>query len=234
MTINELTADAETAVPNTVFEVPLKGGCGTFTIETGSLSDEVMQAVFLAGLTHFFNSANGATKALAGITKLEGAELEARKAEVHKACQKTKEQLEAGQVPGKAKVAKASGAVQTEAMRLAKNIIKDLIKSNGQKVGAYKPKEITEAAKIYLERNRATIIKLAEKNLAERAEEAKGTKGLDLKGLFGAKADSEEVKAKPKVAPKRKAKGEGEPLSAAQAGKAAPRAKPKGEAHTSH
>ncbi len=109
-------------------------------------------------------------------------------------------------------------------MRLAKNMVKDLIRNSGQKIGAYSAKELTAAAKTVLERNPA-LIQLAEKNLAERATEAKGTSALNLKGLFGAKADSDEVKAKPKAPPKRKA---GTPISAKQAGMAAPRQKPSG------
>ena len=174
----------------------------------------------------FANKANGATKALAGITKLEGKELVERQKEVLEAAEKTFQQLMDGIVPG-AKKAKASGAVQTEAMRLAKNMVKDLIRNSGQKIGAYSAKELTAAAKVVLERN-PHLTSLAEKNLAERVTEAKGSKALNLEGLFGEKAKSDEVKAKPKVAPKRKEKGEKAPLSAKQAGMVAPKQKPTG------
>jgi hypothetical protein len=218
-------------VQDFISKVELKGGVSTEEINFSALPDEAYKMLLVEGVKAFAEKANGAAKLLTGITKLEGKELEARKAEIKAAVDKTIEQIKAGIQPG-AKKTKTSGAVQTEAMRLAKNMVKDLIRNSGQKIGAYSAKELTAAAKLVLERN-PHIVKLAEKNLAERASEAKGSKSLDLKGLFGAKADSEEVKAKPKAPPKRKGKAEGQTLSAAQAGKVAPRQKP-GVGHTAH
>ncbi len=186
------------------------------------LSDGILEAILIEGFTSLAKKANGAVKALAGITKLKGEELEDRKKVIMEAVEKTIQQLKDGIVPGR-KVARASGAVNVEAMRLAKAMVKDLIRNSGQKIGAYSAKEQTAAAKVVLERN-PHLMQLAEKNLSERASDAKGSKALDLKGLFGAKADSEEVKAKPKAPPKRKEKGT--PISAKQAGMAAPRQKP--------
>jgi hypothetical protein len=214
------TAPADKFIPH----ISLKGGAGELDIDLDTLPDASYRAIIVAGLEAIFAKANGAAKSLAGITKLEGKELEDRKQEVLEAAQKTLEQLQAGQVPG-AKKAKTSGAEATEAMRLAKNMVKDLIRNSGQKIGAYSAKEITAAAKVVLERN-PHLLALAKKNLAERAQEAKGSKALDLTGLFGDKANSDEVKAKPKVTPKRKEKGDKPPLSAKQAGMAAPRQKP--------
>jgi hypothetical protein len=204
--------------------IDLKAGAGGFDVDLDTLPDASYQAIIIAGLEAILAKANGAAKILAGITKLEGAELEKRKAEVLDAATKTIQQLQDGIVPG-AKKAKTSGAEATEAMRLAKNMVKDLIRNSGQKIGAYSAKEITEAAKQVLARN-PHLLELARKNLAERAQEAKGSKALDLAGLFGAKASSEEVKAKPKVAAKPRVKGEKAPISARQAGLAAPRQKP--------
>ncbi len=222
-TVNE--PDAGPA-PDFIASIALKGEAGAIEINFSALPDATYQALLIAGAEAFLNKANGAAKSLAGITKLEGTELETRKKEVLEAAQKTHQQLVDGIVPG-AKKAKASGAVSTEAMRLAKAMVKDLIRNSGQKIGAYSAKELTAAAKVVLERN-PHLTQLAEKNLAERASDAKGSKALDLKGLFGAKADSDEVKAKPKAPPKRKEKGEKAPLSAKQAGMAAPRQKPGG------
>jgi len=219
------TSGAE-APADFIAQIALKGEAGAIEINFTALPDQTYQALLIAGAEAFLNKANGAAKCLAGITKLEGKELEDRKKEVLKAAEQTAQQLREGIVPG-AKKAKASGAVSTEAMRLAKNMVKDLIRNSGQKIGAYSAKELTAAAKTVLERNPA-LIQLAEKNLAERATEAKGTSALNLKGLFGAKADSDEVKAKPKAPPKRKGTGDKAPLSAKQAGMAAPRQKPSG------
>src|SRR6202035_3347651 len=172
----EMSADELAA--SKIFEVKLKGYAGSVTINTDDLGNDVYRAIFQLGLDALYAKANGATKALAGITKLEGKALEDRKAEVKKAADKTTEQLVSGIIPG-AKAPKASGAVNTEALRLAKNMVRDLIKSSGQKVGAYSAKELTAAAKVVFERN-PHLVKLAEKNLAERATEAKGSKALDL------------------------------------------------------
>jgi hypothetical protein len=225
----ETTVDGP-APADFIAQIELKGGAGSIELNFSALPDETYRAIMIAGAEAFLSKANGATKSLAGITKLEGKELEDRKKEVREAAEKTAQQLRDGIVPG-AKKAKASGAEATEAMRLAKNMVKDLIRNSGQKIGAYSAKELTAAAKVVLERN-PHLMELARKNLSERAQEAKGSKALDLKGLFGAKAESDDVKAKPKVAPKRKEKGEKAPLSATQAGKAAPRQKPThGTAH---
>ncbi len=212
--------------PDFIASIALKGEAGSIEINFSALPDQTYQALLIAGAETFLNKANGAAKSLAGITKLEGKELEDRKKAVLAAAEQTASQLREGIVPG-AKKAKASGAVSTEAIRLAKNMVKDLIRNSGQKIGAYSPKELTAAAKTVLERNPA-LIQLAEKNLAERATEAKGTSALNLKGLFGAKAESDEVKAKPKAPPKRKDGKDKAPLSAKQAGMAAPRQKPTG------
>jgi hypothetical protein len=220
------TGEAAQASAGETFVIALKGDSGQIEINTAIhlADDNVYKAVMQAGLEAIFGKANGAAKILAGITKLEGTELEKRKQEVREAAAKTLDQLTQGIIPG-AKRAKASGAEATEAMRLAKNMVKDLIRNSGQKIGAYTAKELTAAAKVVLERN-PHLMDLAKKNLAERATEAKGTKALDLSGLFGSKATSDEVKAKPKVAPTRKPKGDKAPLSAKQAGMAAPRQKP--------
>lgn len=214
------------------FTVTLKGDCGTIMIDGRKFSDEVYRAIFTEGLNAIVNKV-GMSKLMPGITKLEGEERAKRTEEVRKVAEKTVEAMYAGSIKGATKAKKASGAVETEALRLAKNMAKDVIRANGQKVGAYSAKEITAFAKVVLDRNRASLIAAAEKNLAERAGAAEALKMPGLAEVFGAKASSEEVKAKPRVPPKRKAK-EGEdkaPLSAAQAGKVKPRAKP---AHTAH
>jgi len=193
--------------------------------DTMALSDEVMRGIVIAGLTAICEKANGAAKAKAGITKLEGKALEDRKAEVRKAVEKSIEQLKAGQLPGKAKTVKVSGAIMTEAMRLARNIAKDHVRNSGQRIGAYSAKEYTEAAKKIIADN-PNLLKLAEQKIAERAGAAEGSKGINLEHLFGAeKANDPANKAKPKVPPKPKGKKEGQ-LSAKQAGLVASRQKP--------
>jgi hypothetical protein len=215
------------------FTVALKGGCGTIEVNASMFNDEVYEAVFLAGLESIINK-QGMSKLLPGISKLEGEEKAKRTQEVREQAEKTVQAMYAGSIKGAVKTKKASNAVETEALRLAKNMARDIIKANGQRVGAYTAKEQTVFAKAVLERNRASLIATAEKNLEERAEGAKALTMPSLKEVFGEKADSEEVKAKPRVTPKRKGKDEVKtPISAAQAGKVAPRQKPLAQ-HLTH
>lgn len=222
----------EPASAGETFIVTLKGGAGEVTINTAVdlENDLVYKAVMQAGLDAIFGKANGMVKIVAGITKLEGAALDKAKADILEAAGKTKDQLQAGIVPG-AKRVKTSGAEGTEALRIAKNIVKDLIRNQGLKQSAFTAKQLTEAAKAVLAKQ-PHIMDLAKKNLAERANEAQGTKALDLTTLLGDKVNDPASKAKPKVAPTRKKKADGT-ISAKQAGMAAPRTKP-GTGQTAH
>lgn len=224
VTVNEA---AEAAPRQDIVVTITLPGDVQITVNCSQLEDSPYVAILAAGCEAILRKANGMAKLLAGITKLGGQALEERVAKITEAANKTHEQLKAGQVPtARAKAVKTSGAEQVEAMRLAKNMLKDLIKASGQKVGAYSAKEQTAAAKAILERT-PKLYELARKNLADRAAEAQGVDALNLKALFGAKADSEEVKAKPKAPPKKAKKGEEKPtLSAKQAGMVAPRQKP--------
>jgi hypothetical protein len=185
------------------------------------------------------------SKLLPGITKLEGTDAEKAKDAVRKQARANIQEILKGTIKlkGARSAVKVDGAVQTEALRMAKDMVKDLIRANGQKIGAYKASEITAAAKDVLEAN-PDLIKKAEANLAERAGAAKTTKALDLKAMFGAKAESEEVKAKPKGANLKKAReakagatagGETRAKPKADIPKVAPRAGVKeGVHHTAH
>src|ERR1700757_851307 len=155
-----------------MFVVTLKGDCGTIEVNASQFSDEVYEAVFLAGLESIINK-QGMSKLLPGITKLEGEEKAKRTQEVRDQAEKTVQAMYAGSVKGAVKTKKASNAVETEALRLAKNIAKVIIRANGQKINAYSAKEQTQFAKVILERNRASLIATAEKNLEERTEGAK-------------------------------------------------------------
>lgn len=221
------TNETEPAAALWVEEIALKGDCGSVQVRVGDLPDEMYKLVMAEGLKAVINSV-GMSKIMPGVTKLEGKAKEERVAAILAQAQENVEALYKGTINKKGRKAKASGAVQTEAMRLAKMLVKDHIRNSGQKIGAYTAKEITAAAKTVLEGN-PRLIQQAEANLAERAQEAKKTGGLDLVGLFGDKAKSDAVKAKPKTPPKPKAKGEKAPLSAKQASLVAPRQKP---AHT--
>lgn len=224
--MNDITTNTpEAAAPSApwVETIELKGSVGSVEVQVGNLPDDVYKMVMAEGLKAIINAV-GMSKILPGVTKLEGKAKEERIAAIMNQANANVKSLYDGTIKKGGKKAKTSGAVATEAMRLAKMLVKDHIRNSGQKIGAYSAKEITEAAKKVLEGN-PRLVQQAEANLAERAAEAKTTGGLDLTALFGAKASSDEVKAKPKTPPKPKAKGE-KVLSAKQAGMVAPRQKP--------
>lgn len=143
------------------------------------------------------------------------------KAAVMKAAEANIEDMKKGDIKFSTKAAskKASGAVMTEARRLAKNLVKDELKRAKIKISTVDAKEITKAAnEILASEHGEAIIAQAEQNLKER-DEVKIT-GVNI---------AEIVKINPekaaKVAAKAKPKAEGQ-LSAKQAGMAATRQKP--------
>lgn len=207
--------------------IPLKSDCGEVTVNFDELPIEVYKMLLIEGAKAIINSV-GMSKKLPGITKLEGEDKAKAVAAVKAQAEENVKALMTNTLSRRGKAEKVSGAEQTEALRLAKILVKDHIRAQGQKIGAYSAKEITEYAKVVLEGNPHLMVQ-AKKNLESRVSEAKGIKGLDIFALAGEKAKSEEVKAKPKKAPTRKAKdGEKPSLSAAQAGKVQPRQKPAG------
>ena len=214
-----------------VLTIDIRAKCGTVDVDVEKLPIEVYEYALKVGLEAIINKV-GMSKIATGITKLTGKEAETAKAKVVEQAQKNVAALYDGSIKGMGGKTKRAGVVNTEALRLAKAMVKELLRSNGYKISAFDAKELTAMAKEVLAAN-PDIYKKAEANLAERA--ATPVKGFDLKKMLGSRADSEELKAKPKVPPKPKAKGEKGPLSAKQASLVAPRAKPEaGHKPTAH
>jgi hypothetical protein len=221
---------ATTETVKKLLTIEVRGKCGSIEVDPEKITDDAMyEFIFKTGLDTLVNKV-GMSKIATGITKLSGAEAERAKAAVLKQAQENVEAIYAGTLKGARAKSKVSGAVNTEAMRLAKAQVKELLRANGYKISAFDAKEITAYAKSVLEAN-PDLLKKAEANLAERA--ATPVKGIDITKMLGAHATDETFKAKPKVPPKPKAKGEKAQLSAKQAGLVAPRAKPQGGA-TAH
>ena len=221
--MTDLTADiaGEAAAPSTIVSFALKNGAGNVDVDTGKLPDAVYREALMQGLKVL------AERAMSKITKEAYPDEAERKAAIKAKAEANIEDMYQGKtkITGEAKVKKASGAVMTEAMRLARNLVKDAMKANKIKISTVKASEITSAAKQLLEAD-ASILKTAEANLAAR--EATPIK-IDITKLVHA---DPELVAKDE-AKKAKAKAD-KPLSAKQAGKVAPRAKgskPKAEVH---
>lgn len=229
MTDVNVTEAPTDAGQDRVVKIKLKGDVGEVECNISKLHDSAYMQALIEGVTSLVNSV-GMSKILPGVTKLTGTEREERVKAILKQATQNVEALYKGTISKRGKAVKTSGAEQTEAMRLAKGMVKDLIREQGQKIGAYSAKEITEAAKKVLEAN-PKLYDTARKNLEARAAETKAAGGVDLTTLLGAKAATEEVKAKPKVPSKPKAKGEGKAPTKVAPAAAAPRQKP-GATHT--
>jgi hypothetical protein len=215
------SADAGAATPSTIVSFALKNGAGEISVDTGRLPDAVYREALMQGLKVI------AERAMSKITKEAYPDEAERKAAIKAKAEANIEDMYAGKVKltGQSKAKKASGAVMTEAMRLARNLVKDAMKANKIKISHVKASEITVAAKALLDQD-PSILATAEANL--KAREASPAK-IDIKALIHVDpalvAKDEAKKAEAKA---------NKPLSAKQAGKVAPRAKgskPKAEVH---
>jgi len=202
--------EAATPTPSSILTIPVTKSKGSVEIDTSTLPDDVYREVLIQGLKVLAN--RGMSKITKASTKDE-AEL---KTLAQEQAEKNVEAMKAGKIKFSAgvKAKKASGKVMTEAMRLARGIVKDEIKRSGGKVSHYEASEITKAAKAYLEADPA-ILAQAEKNLAER-------EALPLPTTINL---SELIKASPKLIAAAEAKKKDKPLSAKQAGMTAKRKK---------
>lgn len=193
-------------------QIPVTKSKGNFIeIDTETdLDDAVFKEVVFQGLKVLLN--RGASKITRTSTKNED-EYKAQ------ALEKAQEQLELVKTSkikftGVGKEKKLSGAVNTEAMRLARNLVKDEMKKAGIKISHVEASEITKAAKeVLASENGASIIEMAKANLEERSKVPVASTIVS-----GIKISEKKVKA----AEAKKAKDQ---LSAKQAGKVKVRAK---------
>jgi phosphoribosylformylglycinamidine (FGAM) synthase PurS component len=181
-------------------------------VDTAKLPDDVYREALLQGLKAL------SERAMSKITKEAYPDEAERKAAIKAKAEDNIDKMYRGEVKitGKASVEKPKGAVMTEAMRLARNLVKDFMKSKKIKISTVKASEITKAATVLLGQD-PSIIETAKANLAARANVPIK---VDLSALIH--ADPELVRKADAKAAKAKAD---KPLSAKQAGKVAPRAK---------
>ena len=207
--MSDLNAEA---TPSTTIQIALKNGAGIVEVDTGKLPNEVYAEALMQGLKVL------AERAMSKITKEAYPDEAERKAAIKAKAEANVDDMYAGKtkLTGQKSATKVSGKVMTEAMRLARNLVKDFMKANKIKIATVKASEITTAAKALIASD-PSIVTTAEANLAAR--EATPTK-IDLMSLI--KVDPGLVaKAEAKAAEAKASK----PLSKTQAGKVAPRAK---------
>jgi hypothetical protein len=199
-----------------VFEVHVVKAGQSITVDTDPMSDDVLREIYGHGLKVLVN--RGTTK----ITKETYPDDTQRAAEAMRVAHEQVDNLLAGKVKKTAE-RKAKGAgdgkVMTEARRIARNIIKDIMKAQGLKVSQYDASEITKAANAYLEKN-PEVVEEAKASLERHAKPAQSDLPVDI-------APSEKKKAEQA---KRKAEKAAQ-LSAKQAG--LPKTG-KAEAHVAH
>lgn len=192
--------------------IPVTKGKSTVSIDTKDIPDEVYNYIVQLGLKELVN--RGMTKIT--VAKLEGDDLAKAQAAAMAQAEKNIEAIKTGKVRMTgAKAKSVGGAVMTEATRLAKIIIKASMKEQGIKVSYVPAKEITAAAKAYLETDEGKpLIEEATANLSKREADATAAsavlKTIVTPGMIDpakkAKAEAERAKAN-------------DVLSAAQAGK---------------
>lgn len=202
--------------------IPITKGKTTLEVNLDSIPDDVYQEILLQGLKVLLNRG---TSKVTKETYPDAEQMKARAMEVATA------QLEAVMTSkikftGGKKKSGATGAVMTEARRLAKALVKDELKRAGIKISHVEASEITKAANLYLESEKgAALVEKAKQNLAEREKVSIGDT-LDV---------SKVIHISPELVAKAEAKkAKSGTLSAKQAGKVKTRAKGEGAGASMH
>lgn len=211
-----------------IHEIKITKADQSIRIDDADLSDETLLAVIREGLKVCLNAKM--TK-ITGLKDAEGEALTKLHADAMEVANKNLSDLRSGnfKFPG-AKAKKAeSREVTNEAMRLARDIVRDLLRANGITISHVPAKDITTAAKNLVDTDE-TILAQARENIAKRSEVPEHRIDLSALGLNTTALKAESDKAKEAASAKRK-----ESLSAAQAGRTksrtvAPKAKPKADA----
>jgi hypothetical protein len=198
-----------------IMQVPVTKGKGFVELDTDSLPEGVYAEALLQGLKTLVNR---------GMSKVTEKDLGSKELVISEAmlvAAKNVEKIVAGDIKfsGKAKATagKVDKAVTTEAMRIARDRIRDAIKADGKKkLYAIKASEISAAAKELLAVD-PSILEQAEANLRARAETPAA---VDMSALIaGMKEDHTKIAAKEaEKAAKKAEKSDKAPLSAKQAG----------------
>lgn len=199
-------------------DVPVPKGKGTVKLCIDDLPPAMFAAIVEAGAKDLVNKGGGMAK----LTKETVSDDAQRSTQAIAIAEANVKALTDGsyKLGRKASAVKVSGAVMTEAMRIARNIVKAELKRHGMKVSHYAASEITVAAKAYLETDEGKgTIKEAEATVAK----VQGAKiAIDVTAI---KVNPDKVAKATAAAEKKKAESKAEGLSAAQAGKVKPKAK---------
>ena len=160
----DVASEASVSETSTIITVAIKNGAGNVDVDVSRLPIDVYREALMQGLKVI------AERAMSKLTKEAYPDETQRKAAILAKAQENIEEAYQGKtkITGQAKVKKASGAVMTEAMRLARNLVKDGMKTHKIKISHVKASVITEAAKALLEQD-PSILETAKANLAARS-----------------------------------------------------------------
>jgi hypothetical protein len=199
------------------------GKSGFVTVETDNITDQsAYEAIFIEGLKVVLNAR---MSKVGSITKLEGEELAKAQAKALEIAAENLVNLYAGKLKASRTKSAAESEVprevMTEALRAARDLVKNEIRKNGGKPSVYTAAQITQYARSIIASDPTILVTAA---AAIEARKSIATAPIDIAGL----APSPKLIAKAaESAAKRKAEkaATGKPLSAKQASKVAPRRK---------
>lgn len=204
------------------FDIPVTKAKSTVNIVIADIPNDVYMEALALGLKELVNR---------GMSKLTKAAFKGNEAELAEACQKVAEtnvtKIMSSEIKFAGKKAKAKGldkAVVTEAMRLAKALVKDAFRAQGHKLSTIKASTITAYAKAYLDEDGGELYAQATATLEERAKNPILAKVNAMSATLGPIED-------PKLVAKAEAEKAAKPLSKTQAGKVKGRQKKSPEAH---
>jgi hypothetical protein len=193
-----------------IISVPVVKGKGVVEFDTDALPEAVFAEVVLQGLKTLVN------RGMSKITVKDLGSTEEVMKEAMIVAEQNVAKINAGDIKysgkSKAATAKLDKAVATEALRIARERVRDALRAAGKKLYAVKASEITTAAKELIGID-PSIVTAAEAAIKARSE---APSEVDLSAIIGAvKEDQAKIaKAEAKKAEERKSK----PLSAKQAG----------------
>lgn len=214
--VSDTTVEVKAKPKGKMFKVEVTKGKGTIEMYTSELPDEVYAEVIRQGLKVLLN--RGMTK----ITKETYPNADELKAAAMAKAALTFEDMKAGKIRiVGGKDSKVSGAVKTEAMRIARALVKDELKRQKIKISYVDAKDITEAANNILRANPDILVKAQEAVAAREVEAVKLKEGLAQIVTPGMVNSAKKAKVDKAVA-EEKAKAK-EALSATQAGMTAQR-----------
>lgn len=226
----EATASAS-ASSDTIFQVKItKGGKNAFlTVDVSELPDDAYRAVITAGLEAYANSRMSKVPGPKAVeekpsiandrTEADGSVIEGAYSMAMRIAAENIAALKTGKTKAKKSGEKSElpREINTEAMRIARNMVKDAIREAKGYPSTYPASEITAMAKVFISR-KPEIVAQAKENIAKRKALESST-ALEINVLDLGKPDPvklAEREAKAEAAAKKRAD---KPLSAKQAGK---------------